>query len=327
MKKILFIIFGLVVSISQSFADNKPQLYGFSISMKDQLSEIDKIKDLGGTTVRFDVPWAYIETKKGTYKVPDFMDQLVEKALSAGMTPLLILDYDNALYNKGKPLDRASINGFSEYAKFVVTHYKGKIYYYDVWNEWDATTGGMELGRAEDYVNLIKVVYPKIKSVDKDVQVLSGGISNWGLTHNFINAFLNADGLKYIDGISIHPYTWNNPGSNKSAQDSLAWIDTIEAQVTRKNGGSFPVYITEIGWPTFNAGNGVNEDLQAKYVSDFISGTKKRPYIKGVWWYGFKDQGISKTDKEQNFGIYDYNLNPKKSVKVFKLMLPSNPAN
>jgi beta-glucosidase/6-phospho-beta-glucosidase/beta-galactosidase len=52
--------------------------------------------------------------------------------------------------------NQAEIDQYIGYVRFVVSHFKDRIHYYEIWNE----LGGMEI---TDYANLIRQVAPVIR--------------------------------------------------------------------------------------------------------------------------------------------------------------------
>ena len=79
--------------------------------------------------------------------MPSGFDNLVDQALQAHLQPLLILDYGNRFYDSGdKPASPQALSAFARYAAFVVLHFKGKVHMYEMWNEWNTTTGNTHAG-------------------------------------------------------------------------------------------------------------------------------------------------------------------------------------
>jgi beta-glucosidase/6-phospho-beta-glucosidase/beta-galactosidase len=138
-------------------------------------SSLSLIGQAGANSVRDDVPWAQVEQVKGQLAMPSGVDDLVNQALKANVQPLLILDYGNPFYGSGeKPVSPQTLSAFARYAVFVVQHFKGRVHRYEMWNEWNVTTGNRRSGTAQDYVQFLRVVYPAVKAIDPSAVFIAG---------------------------------------------------------------------------------------------------------------------------------------------------------
>ncbi|MDE2149711.1 MAG: hypothetical protein KGJ55_07755, partial [Gammaproteobacteria bacterium] len=63
---------------------------------------LDLARKIGFDAIRDDAEWKFVETTKGVYRIPPAWDQFVDSARQRGIEPLLILDYGNPLYDRGK---------------------------------------------------------------------------------------------------------------------------------------------------------------------------------------------------------------------------------
>jgi hypothetical protein len=109
-----------------------------------QADLLDKIVGLGVHRVRVDFPWDLIEPQKGQWNWGRYED-FVTAAASRHVDILGVLDYGVAWANKGvyppsgdskAPPDQ--FQDFTDYAKAVVEHFKGRVgapKAYEIWNE------------------------------------------------------------------------------------------------------------------------------------------------------------------------------------------------
>ncbi len=208
--------------------------------------------------------------------------------------PLLILAYGHPRYGRDKPRTREAIDAFSRYAAFVVAHFRGRVRLFDLWNEWDAHTGGTTEGSAEDYVALARVAYPAIKAANRDAIVLSGGISSLGLGQGWVERFVALGGLSYVDGVSVHPYNFDRAGAS-TPEAAIATLERVHAAL---GAAPKPIYVTEMGYPAHTGKGGVSPEVAALDLTRFVLLASTRPYVAGVWWYcsarpgqGSREQG------------------------------------
>jgi hypothetical protein len=50
---------------------------------------------------------------------------------------------------------------------------------------------------------------------------------------------------------------------------------------------------------------------EARFLARSLLMLRTLPYVKGMWWYDFSDDGVDPSDPESNFGIVANNLTPK----------------
>jgi polysaccharide biosynthesis protein PslG len=269
------------------------------------------IQQTGATSIRDEVHWSSVEHQLGVYAVPASADTFVNASLAKGLKPLLTLDYGNPLYDGGdKPVSAAAVEGYARYAEFVVSHFKGRVSLYEIWNEWNGGVGGTTPGTADTYVRLLKVVYPRLKAIDPNVVIIGGVVSGGGITDGWFKQMLDGGALNAADAISIHQYIFTKPGYSRSPERLVNNLIAVENTLRSYNGGQdFPLYLSETGWPTITGGTPLVEagDFNAETI--LLAATM--PYLKGLWWYDFQDDGTDPTNIEHNFGLVKADLAPK----------------
>ena len=295
------------------------RLLGIGISINVPPNATSLAKAIGANAIRLDAPWKQIELSAGKYIIPDWLERTVTSMVNAGVTPLLILAYGNPLYDAGdKPTSREGIEAFARYAAFVVQHFKGRVFYYDLWNEWDAHTGRTTPLGADEYLNLAKIVFPAIKAVDRKIQLLSGGISDKGIREGFFERFFQLGGHRYVDGLSLHPYVWNSR-KRRTPEGAMDFVDQVATLASKANAGtSLPIYLTEIGWPTYTGKDGVSEEEASWYLTRYFLLAASRGYVRGIFWYCLMDQGTDPSNKEHRFGVLDRKQETRLAAKELK---------
>jgi polysaccharide biosynthesis protein PslG len=271
---------------------------------------------LGVQSVRVDAPWAEIETARGRYAIPQWLETAVDTARQHGVQPLLILEYGHPIYGTDKPRTDAAITAFAAYAAFVVKHFAGRVSLFDLWNEWDAHTGRTTEGSADDYVAFARGVYPAIKAANHDAVVLTGGITSFGLARGWMERFFALGGASFVDGISLHPYNFDQRTDN-TPEAAIAELDRVNV-LAASAGRMLPIYVTEMGYPNYTGRGGVGRDTAAAYLARFMLLASTRPYVAGVWWYCLRDQGSDPANKEHTFGVLDAALHAKPAADALR---------
>jgi hypothetical protein len=273
-------------------------------------------------SIRFDYPWALVEKQKGKFKpISDKMDEMILLSAQNGIKPLIILDYGNAIYNIGKPLDEGDINRFIDYVNWTVDHFKNIDPIYEVWNEWSLghprtiSEGSLS---ARQYFNLVKNVSTEIHKINPNTIVIAGSFCpTFPGQIGWARELMRLGIMNYIQGISIHPYNeWLNPMD--TPEQSIDKINHMAEILQSDAHTDVSIYITEYGIP-----DGKNAKLDQEqiysYAKEYYSYAKQSKYIKGVWWYDFINDGHDINNAEYNFGFLYKDLKEKPISRFFRL--------
>jgi polysaccharide biosynthesis protein PslG len=350
----------LVLSLATASASRaqRPMDVGVGVHMGNYpLAATQAALDALDIGFRGDVPWKDIELTPGNLQYPTSssplknLDTLVTHSAQRRYEPILILAYGNKAYDGGGLITSPQgIAAFANYAAFTVTHFKGRVTNFEVWNEWNHGLGslpGQKInGDAGQYVNLLRASFQRIKSANPQARVIAGAVS--GLDTAWITQFIAAGGLNYMDGISVHPYVQCNapaapqspqnlnvsgglhipapsgrvPGAAQTAlnftpiggtpEQAIAWLDQLKSLLDRSSPSRpIHVYVTEIGWPTSTGQCGVIPAKAAAYLQRFMLLAAARPWIAGVWWYDLFDDGDDPGNREDRFGLAALDHSPK----------------
>ncbi|EOE0748902.1 hypothetical protein QY008_23940 [Klebsiella pneumoniae] len=171
-------------------------------------------------------------------------------------------------------------------------------------------------GTAKGYFEIVKRVSHIIKENDPNAIILAGSFNPLTDSDNaWFYELIELGILDYIDGISIHPYSYKNENIQlRTAEANLNAIDQFYDKLTNIANRKTAIYITEIGIPNYDGIGGVNEIESSIFRKNYIKLASERSYIKGVWWYDLKDDGTNKSFNEHNFGIFKANMTLKKNT-------------
>lgn len=136
----------------------------------------------------------------------------------------------------------ASLEAWRDYVETLARRYKGRITYWELWNEPDYKRFFVP---TVSLVDLAKVAYEVLKSVDPANRLISPGFTSNGVV--WLDRFLAQGGGRYVDAIGFH---WYAPG----APEALApRIKNVRALMRRYGVGKLPLWNTE-GAPLCSSG-------------------------------------------------------------------------
>ena len=292
-----------VVGVCTHFGQNKG----------DVQANLSLIQQAGVSAIRDEVFWQGVEHQKGQYAIPKNSEYFVSTSVTKGLKPLLSLDYGNPLYDRGdKPISDEAIEGYARYAEFVVRHFEGRVSMYEIWNEWNGGVGKTTPGTAESYVKLLKIVYPRLKAIDPNLIIIAGAVSGGGVRGPWLRQMLDAGALHAADAISFHQYIFNSKGNGRLPETLVDNINRVEEMVRSYNSNrDFPLYLTETGWPTNTGPSGTSAEEAGDLAGQTVLLMRSIPFLRGVWWYDFQDDGPKTDFTEHNFGLVHLDLTPK----------------
>ncbi|HTA06688.1 MAG TPA: hypothetical protein VK774_10020 [Solirubrobacteraceae bacterium] len=145
------------------------------------------------------------------------------------------------------------------------------------------------------YVKLLKTVHEALAANFPEAirpRVLASWDGGEGPTSPFGPAWAALGGLKYCDGVTVHPY------GGSTGQDGGALgghTDVAAAHAASEK----PVYVTEIGWPTAigqpSTGDSQQwtEAQQAQNITNFIVWARQTEYVPMVLYFNYVDYGTN----------------------------------
>jgi hypothetical protein len=225
---------------------SEKNIFGYEYGEIQEEHGLDLMDDAGAVWVRrAGIWWPDVEPAKGVYdwsKLAGFEKEFL-LARQRGMNVILIVrgapEWAQADPPYNRTCGRIREEAFDSFAKFLrelVKKYSYAPYhvkYWEIWNEPDVDPSLIPEGNewmgcwgdmndpyygGEYYAELLKVVYPEMKSANPDVQVLIGGLlldcdPNDVPEHktdcnasNFLEGILKNGGGEYFDGVSFHAY-------------------------------------------------------------------------------------------------------------------------
>lgn len=267
---------------------------------------MDLMKAAGVEMVRDEIFWHEVEKQPGIYGVPAVAEENLDYMVSLGIEPLIILNYGNPNHdNDMAPHTPEGRAAFAGYCEFMARHFRGRVKYFEIWNEPNSDGFWRPKANPEDYAELVKAVYPAIKRGNPDAYVVAGALSQ--IDTKFTEAVFRAGALPYMDAWSVHPYI-----TPRTAKQADLWRNLMDVQLmSQRYGKSVPIWITETGYPTHT--EGVTEAFQADVLAQlYIEASAYSGMVPVFGWYWFGPDGDNEELNEDRFGLvrHDWSLKP-----------------
>jgi Glycosyl hydrolases family 39 len=258
--------------------------------------------------------WDWVERRKGEYslapEVDDYIDSVVENGVHieiqllygnplytspAGRLPEIITPAPGSFHNPDRslysvfwpPKTTAQIAAFTRYAQWMVNHFRGRVEYYEIWNEpnidyWNPHPS------PEEYGTLFKAAAAVVHETDPKAKVVFGGLA--GADREFAKRALDAcDCAATIDVFAYHTYPNYGHNLNPEAVDDQNHTDKSPKRL-RDLVRAYPGIRPGIAFfnDEFNDGipswAGSDESVQAKYIprgliADRAAGVRTFPWL------------------------------------------------
>ena len=171
------------------------------------------VADSGIKWARLQSGWQRTEREKGVYDF-SWLDKIVDKMIEIGVEPWLCLCYGNELYTPAAKTVFGAVgcppihtdeerHAWEAYVKATVTHFKGRIHYYEIWNEPDGQWCWKHGPNAIELAEFTERTAIACKEADPDCEVI-GLVSCFD--YHFATKFAETEVLDYLDGVSYHAY-------------------------------------------------------------------------------------------------------------------------
>ncbi len=343
----------LLIRLTQPPVETAPYLpiahaglnpYAVSTFLEQEVEEakvrraLEMIREAGFHWIRQQFPWEDIEIHgKG-----DFMDRrtqphkpswekydrIVALAEEYGVEIIARLDnppawsraQGDAIGTFAPPDD---FNDFGDFVYAVVSRYKGRIKYYQIWNEPNIyPEWGEQPVDPAAYTELLKVGYMRAKEADPEAVVICAGLAPTIETGPrnlsdllFLEKMYEAGAKDYFDIMSVQGYgLWTGPGDRRAdpSRTNFSRPLLIRQIMVRHGDGQKPIWAAEVGWnalpegfPGTPAYGRVDEDKQAEFtVQAYQRAQLEWPWM-GVMSYWFFKRA---DDREKNQPFYYFRM-------------------
>lgn len=187
------------------------------------------LPQLGIKKIRLQGGWAKTEKQKGVYDW-DWLDHIVNDAVSRGLKPYLQTSYGNPIYkggggadlSGGLPSSDEAMLAWDRWVEAMVKRYKDKVAEWEMWNEPDnikENTPDMLALLNIRTANIIKSIQPE---AEINGLVMASGKNTWYLDE-YLKVLKDQNAIDLFKWIVYHGYTMNPD----DAYPGVAKLDSV----------------------------------------------------------------------------------------------------
>lgn len=269
-------------------------------------------REMGASWIVEFFPWAYYQAEDGSvaWEHPDLV---VGHAYANGLKVIARIGYTP---DWARPpdtpltyLDRASYDEFAAFAAAFAERYRGKVDFVVIGNEPNLSfEWGYRTTTPQDYVDLLKVVYPTVKAANPDIQVLAGALaptlepegSPWATNDLvYLEGMYAAGAAEYFDGLAVHAYGLTFPADAAPDPEVLNFrrIELAREIMVAHGDEDSSIFITESGWndhPRWTMA--VKPGQRIQYTLDALDLAGEHwPYVKAMAIWAFRYPGPARS--------------------------------
>ena len=281
--------------------------------MGNLVNEINMLKSLGINQVRSDIflTSVYENPIPNFTNVSNWIGKLIKNNIDIEL--VLNTDKNKTLFGTdGKISSDTELNKFITYTKEIIEKYPN-INKFEILNE-----PNFYYTSKEDiywYSELIKNLYNIIKEKNSNNKIIAGSTAIIANDNRDSIKFLNEISQRGVyensDSFSTHFYDFNASGDNNTFKMLLKEHSDFINQI----GGFQDINITEYGISTGGAGRAEQEKAEKLIQQTNIL---KKWNIENNAIYSYIDNKEESSDREDNFGILNYNYTPKPAYYAMK---------
>jgi hypothetical protein len=217
--------------------------------------------------------------------IPEGPDALLAAYHDAGLKVTYnLIFWDKDLKNSGEKIDiprfqtEESIERYLDFVDRITTHFKGRVDYYEFWNESDIENT-IQWIPADTYVEAAKKIIPIIRKNDPHAQIIVGatGYDN-DKVREYVKTIISSDLMPLVDGVSIHAMYGTSPDWQSEYYYKYDEYLTQLKQIAADHGFTGEFIAEEVGWGLLSG----DPDTGANYLTCETENIANKYLIRGL---------------------------------------------
>ncbi len=282
-----------------------PQRY----PVADQEREAAAAALCGAKILREDALWERIQPEQGVWDYSS-LDRTVELFAEQGLELELIYSYTPAwaVAKDFVPLkkerlramsSRPDLGAWREFVQRTAARYRGKIRFFEVWNEPDLYS--FSNFKTEAYIEMLKIAGEETRKANPEAIILTGGYTCMPPSRSLNDQLHQEKTLVRARGsYDVHAFHGHGPFVSYAPQ-----IERL-VEMRKRLGVTEPWWANETALHSVHKGEqGQAEALWQKLFFSWANGSI------GYNWYDLRNDGVNPVNVEHNYGMVRKDFNPK----------------
>jgi hypothetical protein len=207
-------------------------------------------------------------------------------------------------------LSMPRLDHWTQFARAVASHFRGRVRYYQVWNEPDL--GDYWVGTPESHARFQNAGFQAIKQVDPAAQVMNGGFGMFSMEPNpdFLERFLPLAETAHWDIRAYHDY--------HTMEDMQHRLEKHRELYSGSAMQDRPVWVTEGGYSSAMMGGPERQAIiDVQKVAAAPAGG-----LDGYFVFTLCDLDAERTEGVvTHFGLVDADFNPKPAFAAYQRLI------
>lgn len=174
-----------------------------------------------------------------------------------------------------------NLAAWSEYVAAIVTHTKGRIHRWEVWNEPPNFTGRDQT--PADYAKIVVSAYDAAKAANPDCLI---GLAAKSAHVNYLEQVIKAGAKDHFDYITLHPYEVLNGIADNAGTEAVFMhiVPTVRKMLAAQNPAKkdVPILFTELGCDVKKGADAQGHALVKAYTMGIAQGVACIQWFEGM---------------------------------------------
>jgi len=280
------------------------------------------LEESGVSFVRMDFLWEDIEPQNDNF-VFDKYDLIVKLLSEKNIRVLGVVGYCASWAGEKWNSVPDNTADFLDYVSNVISRYKDRIKYWEVWNEPDSSKYFSVQDGMKTYTQLLREISAAAKKIDPSCKIVLGGMTRDGC-YAIKDVYANG-GKGYFDVINIHPFV--DPLNPRDVRNIYTIYNSLERLKSQYGDDVKKIWFTEIGCPGIGAGveskgwwvgKSPSESEQAQFIQTIYTDVIELVDLEKVFWAYLRDNKDHFNDDVDYFGLVRWDFSKKPAFDVFK---------
>jgi polysaccharide biosynthesis protein PslG len=253
--------------------------------------------------------WRNVEPEEGRWTWPALDNQMgymASNKMEFGGLLLGSVPWEKSDQAAGLPV--SNLPAWSTYVSELVRHCRGKVKYWEVWNEPPNFTAPNQT--PADYAKVVVAAYDAAKAADPACLV---GLAGKSVHVNYLEQVIKAGAKDHFDYVTLHPYEVLGTVADNAGTEALYMniVPTVRKMLAAQNPAKklVPIIFTELG---YDASKGADQQGQA-LVKAYCMGIAQG--VACIQWFEGRDGDSGP------MGLLDNQGNPRPAYTALAQMI------